>query len=69
MELVVYTAEEIRVIRIFCCLFVAVNIFLLLYAMINIRYLMKLEIRRTSINIFYAFIVLGTSFTTISMVI
>ena len=44
-----------------------VNMSLLVAALINIRYLIILGIRRTSITIFYMFIIFGTVLTTVTM--
>ena len=67
MPIVEYTEVETRGIRIFCGLLATVNVLLLVIAIMNIRQLVILKVKRTSITIFYVFIVAGTTLTAATM--
>ena len=67
MQIIKYTPQEVKGIRAFCGLLALVNVCLFSAAIVNIRYLFILRVKRTSIAIFYAFLLVGTAITTVTM--
>ena len=67
MQIIKYTPQEVKGIRAFCALLALVNVCLFSAAIVNIRYLFILRVKRTSIAIFYVFLLVGTAITTMTM--
>ena len=67
MPIIEYTETEQKGIRFFCGLLAIVNVLLLAIALLNIRQLFILKVKRTSITIFYVFVVAGTTLTSATM--